>query len=92
MERVTLGSLNYDCLLEQAMAELGLATDYMLDDAHPAGSIPLAKIHGSSNFVTMDLTFVACPSHPSGVIHRILVHCAPCTRPRKRFATQVLYV
>ena len=56
LERVTLGSLNYDCLLEQAMAELGLSTDYMLDDAHPAGSIPLAKIHGSSNFVTADLS------------------------------------
>lgn len=35
--------------------KLGLATDYMLDDAPPAESIPLAKIHGSSNFVTEDL-------------------------------------
>ena len=53
--RLTLGSLNYECLLEQAAVKLGLATDYMLDDAHPAESIPLAKIHGSSNFVTEDL-------------------------------------
>jgi hypothetical protein len=55
LERLTLGSLNYDCLLEQAMVELGLATDYMLEDTHPAASISLAKIHGSSNFVTEDL-------------------------------------
>ena len=53
--RLTLGSLNYDCLLEQAMVEFGLATDYMLEDTHPDGSISLAKIHGSSNFVTEDL-------------------------------------
>ena len=53
--RLTLGSLNYECLLEQAVIKLGLAIDYMLDDDHPAESIPLAKIHGSSNFVTEDL-------------------------------------
>jgi hypothetical protein len=52
--RLTLGSLNYECLLEQAVVQLGLATDYMLDDTHPAESIPLAKIHGSSNFVAED--------------------------------------
>lgn len=38
--RVMLGSLNYDCLLEQAMLELGLTTDYMLDDAHPKAFHP----------------------------------------------------
>jgi len=53
--RVMLGSLNYDCLLEQAMLELHLATDYMLDDPALDGSLPLAKIHGSCNFITADL-------------------------------------
>lgn len=55
LERVTLGSLNYDCLLEQAMLGLRLITDYMLDDFAPQESVPLAKIHGSSNFITDDL-------------------------------------
>jgi hypothetical protein len=53
--RVMFGSLNYDCLIEQAMLELGLTADYMLEDALPQGSIPLAKIHGSCNFITADL-------------------------------------
>lgn len=53
--RVMLGSLNYDCLLEQAMLELRLTADYMLDNSPPEGSIPLAKIHGSCNFITSDL-------------------------------------
>ena len=52
---VTLGTLNYDCLLEQAMLKLGLPADYMLDNLPPKGSIPLAKIHGSCNFITPDL-------------------------------------
>jgi len=55
LARVMVGSLNYDCLLEQAMLGLGLTADYMLDDLAPQGSIPLAKIHGSCNFITGDL-------------------------------------
>jgi len=56
LERVTLGSINYDCLLEQAMLGLGLSTDYMLDNPASQESIPLAKIHGSCNFITDDLS------------------------------------
>lgn len=55
LSRVTFGSLNYDCLFEQAVAKLGLSIDYMLSDTHSPSLIPLAKIHGSSNFVTEDL-------------------------------------
>jgi len=54
--RLFLGSINYDCLLEQAMIELGLSHNYMLNDRAPEGSLPLAKIHGSCNFITDDLS------------------------------------
>jgi len=53
--RVTLGSTNYDCLLEQAMLEHKICFDYMLEDPLPQESIPLLKIHGSCNFITHDL-------------------------------------
>jgi hypothetical protein len=55
LPRVMVGSLNYDCLLEQAMFGLRLTTNYMLDDLASPGSVPLAKIHGSCNFITGDL-------------------------------------
>ena len=55
LPRVMLASLNYDCLLEQAMLDLGLGTDYMLDPFPSEGSIPLAKIHGSCTFITDNL-------------------------------------
>lgn len=60
LERLMLGSLNYDCLLEQALLELGLTVDYVLDDPHGRGSIPVAKIHGSCNFITEDLFSSRC--------------------------------
>jgi hypothetical protein len=56
LPRVTLASLNYDCLLEHAISDLGLVFDYMLEDLSSEGSIPLAKIHGSCNFITPDLS------------------------------------
>jgi hypothetical protein len=55
LARVTFGTLNYDCLLEQAIARLGIDVDYLLDDFVSSSSIPLAKIHGSCNFVSIDL-------------------------------------
>ena len=55
LKRLTLGSLNYDCLLEEAIIGLGLSTDYMLDDRARQGSIPLVKPHGSCNFITGNL-------------------------------------
>ena len=54
MGRVTFGSLNYDCLLEQAMRGLQFTSDYTLNTPDE-GSIPVAKIHGSCNFITGDL-------------------------------------
>jgi hypothetical protein len=53
--RITFGSLNYDCLLEQAMTGLQLVMDYTLKALASEGSIPLAKIHGSCNFIADDL-------------------------------------
>jgi hypothetical protein len=55
LRRTLLGTLNYDCLLEQAMARLRLNVSYMLDEFGSFNSIPLAKIHGSCNFVSTDL-------------------------------------
>jgi len=55
LTRVTLGSLNYDCLLEQAIAGLGLAIDYTCDASTSRRFVPVAKIHGSCNFITDDL-------------------------------------
>ena len=55
LTRVTLGSLNYDCLLEQAIAALGLAIDYKCDVSASRGLVPVAKIHGSCSFITEDL-------------------------------------
>ncbi len=53
--RVVFGTLNYDCLLEQALLDLDFTVDYMLDNANEASSVPVAKIHGSCNFVSDDL-------------------------------------
>jgi hypothetical protein len=53
--RVIFGTLNYDCLLEQAIARLGLDVDYMLDGFGSSSSIPVVKVHGSCHFVSIDL-------------------------------------
>jgi len=55
--QVTFGSLNYDCLLEQAMLGLQLTTDYTLKALASQGSVPVAKIHGSCNFIAGDLSW-----------------------------------
>ena len=55
LKRLTLGPLNYECLLEQALMNLGLKVDYIIDNTFAADSIPLAKVHGSCNFVTLNL-------------------------------------
>ena len=43
------GSLNYDCLFEQAAGILDLRIDYKWSNA--VDSIRVAKLHGSSNFI-----------------------------------------
>src|SRR5262249_19718053 len=52
-ERIMFGSLNYECLLEQSLSRISIVTDYMLGDF--SVGVPVAKIHGSANFVTEDV-------------------------------------
>ncbi len=51
IERSIFGSLNYECLFEQAARRLSLRVDYWCDEIDP-NVVRLAKIHGSCNFVT----------------------------------------
>jgi hypothetical protein len=64
VELSTFGSLNYDTLLEQAAAQMGYGIDWLVDEAtsrlqstetelsRRPNAIRVAKLHGSSNFVT----------------------------------------
>jgi flavin-binding protein dodecin len=45
------GSLNYDCLFEQAASHFGFTPRYEWDNAEKLDSVRIAKIHGSSNFI-----------------------------------------
>lgn len=49
------GSLNYDCLFEQAAHGLGVRVDYF-GGSRDAGLILAAKIHGSCNFITQEIS------------------------------------
>jgi hypothetical protein len=51
----TFGSLNYDCLMEQAAYTQGISVDYTCASGAP-NQIRVAKIHGSCNFVTPTLS------------------------------------
>jgi hypothetical protein len=55
LDRIFFATLNYDCLLEQAVARLEFNVNYILDDLGLHHAVPLAKIHGSCNFVSVDL-------------------------------------
>ena len=55
IQEAVFGSLNYDCLLEQAAYGLGLHVDYSCDEI-ASSSIRVAKIHGSCNFITEPLS------------------------------------
>ena len=64
------GTLNYECLFEQALTTLGLQFDYLLEsaaepfvgltgddwpgDRHSPNVVCVAKLHGSCNFTTPD--------------------------------------
>ena len=50
IEETIFGSLNYDCLLEQAASHLGLRVDYSCATQAPDTAC-VAKLHGSANFV-----------------------------------------
>jgi len=45
------GSLNYDCLFEQAASHFGFTPRYEWDNAKKLDSVRIAKIHGSSTFI-----------------------------------------
>jgi hypothetical protein len=58
VQRCLIGSLDYDCLLEQAIRDCDLGFDYWCQDG--ASDIGLAKLHGSCNFITrMDRRYEA---------------------------------
>jgi hypothetical protein len=55
LANTTLASLNYDCLIEQAVAALGLEVDYYCD--RPSKDcVRLLKPHGSCHFITADIS------------------------------------
>jgi hypothetical protein len=51
----TFASLNYDCLLELAAAQLGLNVNYSARDDEPS-AVQVLKLHGSCNFITPELS------------------------------------
>jgi hypothetical protein len=48
------GSLNYDCVLEQAAYELGLQVNYSCGETEN-NTLCILKVHGSCNFITEDI-------------------------------------
>lgn len=54
IQRAMFGSLNYDCIFEQASVAAGFHVDY-LGEQGGTESIKVLKIHGSCNFVTKNL-------------------------------------
>ena len=48
------GSLNYDCILEQAASQCGLEVDYS-PGSNQKDAVRLLKLHGSCNFITPDI-------------------------------------
>ena len=55
IEHTVFGSLNYECLFEQAAENLGLKLDYRCVDPMP-DKVRVAKLHGSCNFITDRIT------------------------------------
>jgi len=96
------GSLNYDCLFEQAAHMLGSGVDYSCS-AMQATEVRVAKIHGSCNFVTPrlsqhDRALLSAPNvayekdfeplHPIGLEARLRVALAP-TRAQLPVMSQI---
>lgn len=71
-DRVTLISLNYDTLLDDALAGAGWAPDYGLGAAAPGPF--LAKLHGSLNWAH-------CPACSHIAVTRCPATCAQCGSP-----------
>jgi hypothetical protein len=51
LSRTTFATLNYDCLLEAALALEGRAVDYRADAASTHKTAAVRKLHGSCNFI-----------------------------------------
>lgn len=51
--RVIFATLNYDCVLEFSLVQEGLSVAYF--EGIPQGSVPVWKLHGSSNFFSHGL-------------------------------------
>ena len=83
-------SLNYDTLLDQALARAGLMPDYGLPGCESAGGGPLlAKLHGSLNWSFCPACGrVAAPDQPAAVGGTEgaggLNRCLRCANPRLR--------
>ena len=54
IEKAIFASLNYDCIFEQAALRLGLRVDYSSGERR-GGVIQVLKVHGSCNFITVDI-------------------------------------
>jgi hypothetical protein len=88
LEQCCFGSLNYDCLFEQAAERLGINIDY---DCIEAKSARIAKLHGSCNFITAALTqrdraMMASP----GTHYEIPLHILPVTNLEKTLNESLL--
>ena len=90
IERTTFGSLNYDTLLEQAAIQMAYGVDWLVDEAtdmlQPNGAalsprpnaIRVAKLHGSSNFVTrLDGASRAIAASPGVMIETAITTLSP---------------
>ena len=84
IHRVGFSTLNYECVLEFAMLEEGLAIDYF-GDAGP-GSTRVWKLHGSSNMFSHGLEAGSGISYSAGVVfqggiqawldpNKVISHC-----------------
>lgn len=94
IERTLFASLNYDCLCDEAALKLGLHLDYLLEEAAaalrpileadrprngpPGQTIRMAKLHGSSNFLTgIDQQYRAIVASPSTSLEVEVTALAP---------------
>jgi hypothetical protein len=97
------GSLNYDCLFEEAASLLGYGVDYSCITTR-GGEIRVAKIHGSCNFVTpvlsqMDRAMLSASNIayelgfdsllPLGLETRVREALSSPTRPRLAVMSQI---
>jgi hypothetical protein len=66
LDRTILSTLNYECILEFALAGMGVEIQYFSD--RTSSTCPVWKLHGSSNFFSADLHFSQDVSYGTGVV------------------------